>query len=156
MSLINNDILFANICTFVTESSSSSTTTTTTSSVEFCTWLHRYSCSYSRLALYSITALRRSMRSDTLVQPYFKKALVSESVASRRVTGDRRVWHLLLQWVYCTTWPAVARAGEAHVTFTAFPLSFPCDAHIPHLASLVRQSDLCSRPVHTWIKLRRV
>ena len=32
-------------------------------------------------------------------------------------------------------------------------LSFPCDAHIPHLSSLVRQSDLCSRPVHTLIKL---
>ena len=61
-----------------------------------------------------------------------------------------------LQWVYCATWPAVARAGEAHVTFTAFPFSFPCDAHIPHLSSLVRQSDLCSRPVHTWIKLRSV
>ena len=61
-----------------------------------------------------------------------------------------------IQWVYCTTWPAVARAGEDHVTFTAFPLSFPCDAHIPHLSSLVRQSDLCSRPVHTWIKLRSV
>ena len=39
--------------------------------------------------------------------------------------------------------PAVARAGEAHATFTAFPLSFPCDAHIPHLSSLVRQSDFC-------------
>ena len=36
-----------------------------------------------------------------------------------------------------------------------FP-SFPCDAHIPHLSSLVRQSVLCSRPVHTWIKLRSV
>ena len=57
-----------------------------------------------------------------------------------------------LQWVYCTTWPAVAHAGEAHVTFTAFPLSFPCDAHIPHL----RQSDLCARPAHTRIKLRSV
>ena len=62
----------------------------------------------------------------------------------------------ILQCVYCTTWPAVARAGEAHVTFTAFPLTFPCDAHISHLSSLVRLSDLCSRPVHTWIKLRSV
>ena len=43
----------------------------------------------------------------------------------------------------------LARADEAQVTFTAFPLSFPCDAHIPHLSSLVRQSDLCSRQVHT-------
>ena len=50
------------------------------------------------------------------------------------------------QLVCCST---VARAGEVHVTFTAFPLSFHCDAHIPHLSSLVRQSDLCSRPVHT-------
>ena len=56
---------------------------------------------------------------------------------------------VLIQWVYCMIWPAVARAGEAHVTFTTFPVSFPCDAHIPHLCSLVRQSDLCSRPVHT-------
>ena len=40
-----------------------------------------------------------------------------------------------------------------------------CDLHCisplislwrPHLSSLVRQSDLCSRPVHTWIKLRSV
>ena len=38
----------------------------------------------------------------------------------------------------------------------------PCDLHCisplispwcPHLSSLVRQPDLCSRPVHTWIKL---
>ena len=66
-------------------------------------------------------------------------------------------WHVpILQWVYWTTWPAVERAGEAHVTSIAFPLSFPCDAHIPHLSSLVRQSDLCSRPVHTWIKLTEV
>ena len=64
--------------------------------------------------------------------------------------------YLFIQWVYCTTWPAEVHAGESHVTFTAFPLSFPCDAHIPHLSSLVRQSDLCSRPVHTWIKLRSV
>ena len=58
--------------------------------------------------------------------------------------------YFFLQWVYCRTWPVVARAGEAHVAFTAFPLSFPCDAHIPNLSSLVRQSDLYSRPVHTW------
>ena len=41
----------------------------------------------------------------------------------------------------------------------------PCDLHcisplislwLPHLSSLVRQSDLSSRPVHTWIKLRSV
>ena len=51
--------------------------------------------------------------------------------------------HWEIQWVYCTTWLAVARAGEANVTFTAFPLSFPCDVHTPHLPSLVRQSALC-------------
>ena len=67
---------------------------------------------------------------------------------------ERKIWNI--QWVYCTTWPTVARAGETHLTFTAFPLSFPCDAHILHLSSLVWQSDLCSRPVHTWIKLRSV
>ena len=79
-----------------------------------------------------------------------------ESVVRRLIAftsqGDLRD----VQWVYCTTWPAVARAGEVHVIFTAFPLSFPCDAHIPHLSLLVRQSGLCSRPVHTWIKLRSV
>ena len=65
-----------------------------------------------------------------------------------------KIIHEDIQWVYCMTWPAVAHAGEALLTFTAFPLSFPCDANIPHLSSLVRQSDLRSRPVHTWIKLR--
>ena len=54
-----------------------------------------------------------------------------------RKTGDlwfeSRLWHNffsqnyhLLQWVYCKIWPAVARAGEAHLTVTAFPTSHIC------------------------------
>ena len=76
-------------------------------------------------------------------------ASASRQMLHYRIHHTQPQEHIYIQRVYCTTWPAVARAGETHVTFTAFPLSFPCDAHIPHLSSLVRQSDLCSRPVRT-------
>ena len=47
---------------------------------------HLFSWSYSRLALYLITALRWRMRSDTLVQPYRKFSIVSCSEPARSMS----------------------------------------------------------------------
>ncbi|KAJ9588687.1 hypothetical protein L9F63_018019, partial [Diploptera punctata] len=38
-----------------------------------------------------------------------------------------------------------SHAGEVHVTFTAFPLSFPCDAHICLHSCGIFNTLLCHR-----------
>ena len=60
---------------------------------------------------------------------------------------------LFIQWVYCTTWPAVARAGEAHVPSLHFPSHFPVTPTSQIcLHSCGSLTCVLGQFTHVWIK----